>query len=102
MDFIVNYWVEFLFGTLISFVMYLFKKVNQHYKLMISTRNGVQALLKAKIIEIYNQYEDAGSMSLHTKEMIDELYTQYKNLGGNGVIEKIVDNIEEIPISKCQ
>lgn len=68
--------------------------------MMVATRKGVQVLLKEKIIEKYNKYKEAGSMSLYDKEMIDEIYNEYKNLGGNGVIEKIVDNIEEIPISK--
>ena len=34
------------------------------------------------------------------KEIITELYEEYKNLGGNGIIEDMIDDISEIPLTK--
>lgn len=100
MNFITQYWIQFLFGVLISFVGYLYKKIVDYKKLMTATKNGVQALLKVKIIERYNEYSKLENVTIYDKETIDQLYREYKNLGGNGVIEKLIKEIEDIPLNK--
>ncbi|MEG0825891.1 MAG: hypothetical protein RR404_00285 [Bacilli bacterium] len=99
MNFIVTYWVEFLFGILISATTYLIKKTTDYKKTLQSTTKGVQVLLKTKIIEHYNLYKQRNGISIYEKELVNELYKEYHNLGGNGVIESLKEQIDELPLS---
>ena len=100
LEFIMKYWIEFSFGLVISFITFLCKRINYYYKVMNSTKNGVKVLLKGEIIRRYNEYKKIGCLSLFDKEIITELYEEYKNLGGNGIIEDMIDDISEIPLTK--
>ncbi len=102
MNFIINYGLELLFGLLSGFIMYLYKKLLEYRKIMNATRKGVQALLKSKIIEKYTEYRNSGCVSIHDQEIINELYMEYKALGGNGIIERLVDDIAEMEVNKCK
>lgn len=101
LDFLVNYILETLFAILSGSILYLYKKMKDYHKLILSTKNGVQALLKSKIIEKYIEYRKNGCVSIHDQEMINELYTEYKILGGNGIIERLVDDIAEMEVNRC-
>ena len=100
LEFIMKYWIEFSFGLVISFITFLCKRINYYYKVMNSTKNGAKVLLKGEIIRRYNEYKKIGCLSLFDKETITELYEEYKNLGGNGIIEDMIDDISEIPLTK--
>lgn len=58
---------------------------------------GVQALLRANIISIYNKYMDRGEIPIYERENIDHLYKEYKALGGNGVIESLMEKLTDLP-----
>lgn len=45
---------------------------------------GVQALLKNKLVEIYDMYKDAEEVPADTLESMDTIYKAYHGLGGNG------------------
>lgn len=98
--FIVDYWIEFFFGLIISIICYLYKRISDYTKLINSTKNGVKVLLKGEIIRRYNEYTKKGSMSIFEKEIVMDLYQEYKNLGGNGMISNLVEDIEDIPLSR--
>lgn len=99
MEFIVRYWIEFLFGILISLVTLFMKKLSDYKKVLASTTKGVEVLLKSKIIENYNIYKSRGKISIYEKEIMNELYIEYHNLGGNGVIESLKKDLEKLPLS---
>lgn len=98
MDFIINYWIECLFGLLISLITYFVKKLNDYKKILSSTTKGVEVLLKSKIIENYNLYKARGKISIYEKEIINELYHEYQNLGGNGVIDSLKKDLDKLPL----
>lgn len=102
MEFIVEYWLEFFFGIMVSVIGYLCKKIIEYHKLIETTRRGVQTLLKCQIIAKYDEYKQRGFVSLYDREIIGELYIEYKNLGGNGLINKLVDDIEKISLERPQ
>ena len=45
---------------------------------------GVQALLRQKILEMYDQYKDAEEVPQDTQESMEAIYKAYHGLGGNG------------------
>lgn len=63
---------------------------------------GVQALLRANIISIYNKYMYKGEIPIYERENIEHLYTEYKALNGNGVIESLVEKLSDLPTPRQQ
>ena len=97
--FILKYWIEIFFGILIGLFGYIYQRLKKYYSLIETTKNGVKVLLKVEIIRRYNEYKKNGEISMFDKEIISELYKEYGNLDGNGIISEIVKKINEIPLS---
>ena len=65
-----------------------------------SLRLGVQALLRAEMINDYYKYMEKGYAPLHVKENFENCYKQYHILGANGFMDKLREEFMELPISK--
>jgi hypothetical protein len=104
MDWIVKYWVEWAFGIVAAIILLLFKKLNT--KLNETKRKddaielGIQALLRAQMIADYNHYNDKGTAPIYARENFENVYQQYKNLGGNGVMTDIHSKFMALPTPK--
>ncbi len=98
---IAKYWLEWLFGLIGAAAIGLCRKLQKKIKKMqlrqAATELGVQALLRAEIIHIYNKYMDRGEMPIYERENVAELFKQYTNLGGNGVIQELVEKLNDLP-----
>lgn len=99
---ILEYWLHFLLASLSTFLTYMVlnlkKKFKQFQDREKATENGVQALLRNEIIKTYNHYSEIGYMPIHERDNINHLYTQYKNLGGNGTIQALMEELEDLPV----
>lgn len=76
------------------------KIINSTDKLITVFSSAIQALLKDRIIQMYNFYsKDKKYMSIYAKESLDCMYTQYQNLGGttHSVIEDLVNKLYSLP-----
>ena len=63
-DFIVKYWIEFLFGLIISGMGVMAKLMyNQHLKNK-AIDKGVEALLRNGIVQTYNKWSERGNCLL--------------------------------------
>jgi len=60
--------------------------------------NGVLCLLRAKMIEYHTKYMDRGSITPHGCQSWLQMYKAYKALGGNGMIDHMKIEIEELHI----
>lgn len=59
---------------------------------------GLQALLRDRIIQAYNHYaQDKGWIPIYAKESIDACYKSYEALGDNGVIDSLMEQLNELP-----
>ena len=58
---------------------------------------GVQALLRNELIRRYREYEQKGEISILDKENMEAMFLQYKNLGGNGTVKHMMDDLLELP-----
>lgn len=97
-DFIIEYWLQFIFGIIITLIISMYKRINKHYKTIKTIKDGLKTLLKSKIISEYNRISKNNYISVFEKEIINELYTEYTLLGGNGVIKDIVLKINNLKI----
>lgn len=104
MDWIVKYWVEWVFGIVATIILLLFKKLNRKLndtkKKDDAIELGIQALLRAQMIADYNHYYDKGTAPIYARENFENVYQQYKNLGGNGVITDIHSKFMALPTPK--
>lgn len=101
MDDVITYWIRWAFGIAGTFIVGWAASLRFRYKSMQTrqkaTEMGVQALLRAQIIHIYNKYMERGELPIYERENIDQLVEQYKNLGGNGVIESLKEKMDALP-----
>ena len=68
------------------------------YSQVMASRNGVRALLRAEIIRVYNKYhDDLRYCPIYVKQSIEDIYTQYHALKGNGVGTKLYEEIMALP-----
>ena len=58
---------------------------------------GVQALLRDRIIQAYNHYVcEKEWVPIYAKESIDACYKSYEALGNNGVIDNLMQQLNEL------
>ena len=60
-------------------------------------RRSVQVLLRDRIIETYNHYNDKGYCPIYAKESMRRLYAAYHALGGNDVATELKEKLLEMP-----
>ena len=58
---------------------------------------GVQALLRAQMINDYNRYLGKGYAPIYARDSFDECYKQYKALGVDGVMDDIRNKFFALP-----
>lgn len=64
---------------------------------------GLQALLRDRIIQAYNHYvKDKGFIPIYAKESINACYKSYEALGENGVINDLMEQINDLPNYESQ
>ena len=91
---VINYCIPLILGTAIGFISTRFKK-NKSKEQAIEL--GVQALLRNELVRRYREYEAKGEMSILDKENMEAMFEQYKNLGGNGTVKHMMDDLFELP-----
>lgn len=101
-EFILKYWVEVLLTAVCSFVTFTYKKIRERFSEQDEKRkaieNGVQALLRNALIKEYREHKLAGFITLLDKENMEHMFTEYFNLGGNGMMHDVYEEFKEIPI----
>lgn len=90
LDFVVKFWIEFAMAGMVSAVALLFKRHK-------ATQLGVQALLRANIIGLYNKYIERNEIPIYERENLEQLYIQYKHLKGNGVVDGLRERLNKLP-----
>ena len=60
-------------------------------------KEGMQALLRDRIIQAYNHYLDKGWIPIYAMESIEACYKSYEELGENGVIDNLMRQLRELP-----
>lgn len=89
-DFIIKYWLEFLFTIMTSTIIYMFNE----YK---GLKQGLIALLRNEIVRIYEKYVMLGYCPSYMKENVNAIYTNYHALGGNGYATSMINELYKLP-----
>lgn len=100
-DFISRYWGEALFmlitGIAVAAYRRLSRKITNKATEQEAIKLGIQALLRDRIIESYNNYMDKGFFPIYARENVEALYVQYHALGGNGTVTELMEKLKELP-----
>ena len=79
---------------------YLVAKVKDYKKRDTNQEEALKCLLRSNITSKYYVYNEMGSIPIYEKENIDYMFEQYKAMGGNSYVERIVKEINDLPIKK--
>lgn len=100
-DFILNNYIQWLILSLLSICTMAYRRL---IKIMENDRaknkavaQGVESLLRDRIIDTYHKYEKVGICPIYAKENIKRLYVPYHKLGGNDVATELVEKLLEMP-----
>ena len=87
--------INIIAGAVISYMFALYRAKKRENDAL---RAGVQALLRDRIIQAYNHYVcEKGWIPIYAKESIDASYKSYEALGDNGVIDSLMEQLNELP-----
>lgn len=100
-EWILKYWIEVLFGLITTGLIAGYKKLSSNistkFKEQDAIKLGIQALLRDRIIQSYNHYQERGCCPIYALENVTALYTQYHNLGGNGTVTELMERLKDMP-----
>jgi hypothetical protein len=97
-QFIIKYWIEVLFGVVISLIGYLIKKIKSWTKEQDEVKGGVLAILHDRLFQAGRFFCNQGYISFEEIKNIEYLYKSYHALGGNGTGTEIFERIKSLPI----
>lgn len=60
-------------------------------------KHGMQSLLRSDIIKLHDKFMEKGYAPIYAKEAMEKSYIAYHNLGGNGVMTNLYDEMMELP-----
>lgn len=94
--------MQIVLGTIIPTVIgavlgFLVTKLKKNKKKDLAIENAVQALLRNELIRRYREYKAKGEMTILDRENIEAMFKQYKNLGGNGTVKELMDELLVVP-----
>lgn len=101
-EWIAKYWLEVLFSGLLTGLGFIVKLMWQRQKRedlrQQAIELGIQALLRDRVVQAYYHYIERGWITLHELEAAEKMYTEYHNLGGNGTVTKLMEDLRELPV----
>lgn len=97
LNFVVRYFVEILCGLIVAVLSYFMKRISCKIKRLELVENGMQSLLRDRIIQAYNKNVDRGYCPIYDLDNIEKLYASYHELGGNGTITELMNKVRTMP-----
>lgn len=89
--------ISFIVGGIITFCITKSKKMIATEK---AERNGLRELLKSQLIAWHDLFVEKGYCPLHIKDAATHTYEAYHELGGNGVITGLYQELMDLPVNK--
>lgn len=95
-------WLTLLFGSgiLVTAWRYLYGRIKANDQKTAAVQLGVQALLRDRLVAEYNKYSEKGYAPIYARDNFENMWTQYHNLGKNGVMNGLHDKFMELPTEK--
>lgn len=85
--------LQIVLTALMGYVVWLLKNQKKDRD---ANSKGTMLLLRVQLIEYHDKYMRLGSIPSYAYENFCEMYNAYHKLGGNGMITKMMHEIEEL------
>lgn len=82
---------------LLGYIVWLLKRQKQDRD---ANSRGTMLLLRVQLIEYHNRYMRLGEIPSYAYENFCEMYQAYHDLGGNGMVEKMNEEIGNLHLKK--
>lgn len=89
--------VSFFLGGALAYLTARWKGLLKREKAL---QNGLQSLLRNTIIEYHDKYTGRGYCPIYAKDALRRIYDAYHDLGGNGVITKLYEDVMKLDEEK--
>lgn len=76
---------------------YLVKQTKKNRDDTKAVKQGVQALLRAQMIEDYNKWSERGYAPIYARQNFENCWKHYHSLGANGVMDDIHIKFLKLP-----
>ena len=83
--------------ALMGYIVWLLKKQKRDRD---ANSKGTMLLLRVQLIEYHDKYMRLGETPSYAYENFNEMYDAYHKLGGNGMVTKMKQEIEELHLKK--
>ena len=99
-------WITLLFGSgILSGILavswrYIHGRFKANEQKTEAVCLGVQALLRDRLIGMYDKYREKGYAPIYARENFENMWKQYHNLGVNGVMNDLHSKFMELPTEK--
>ena len=90
---ILNWAIPVILTGIFGFLFKLFKDMN-------TMKSSQLSLIRSQIVSKCEKYLEQGFLPEYARYCLNELFEQYKTLGGNHGIEILVNQCLELPLSK--
>ena len=101
-DFIITYWVQFVFGLLAACITtvsgILYRKMVKKIKEQDHMKDGILAILHDRLYQICQYYLAQGHITPSALKNIEYLYNSYHNLGGNGTGTELYNRVKKLTL----
>lgn len=82
---------------LLGYIVWLLKRQKKERN---ANSRGTMLLLRVQMIEYHDKYMDIGYIPSYAYQNFCDMYKSYHELGGNGMITKMFNEIQELHIRK--
>lgn len=100
-DAIIKYWVGWAMGLLAAGIAYLWRQAQRSKKTQQAIQDGVKALLRDRILQMYTICKSKGYCSIQDRQSLESLYVAYHDgLHGNGTVSDVYNSMRAMPREK--
>ena len=102
LDFILEYWLEFAFTLIVTFLSFLIKRLYSKLKQELTTqkllKEGMIAMLHDRLYQLCTKFIEKGEITVDELENLEYMYKSYNNLGGNGTGTALFNRCKDLKI----
>ena len=99
-EFLIKYGVQLLFTIVSAALTAVFGIMKNLRKRTKALESGTRCLLRADIIRSHDKYVQQEYCPIYAKESLEHSYNAYHDLGGNGVVTGLMDDIRDLPVRR--
>ena len=90
---IISIALPIILSALMSYVVFLLKEQKKDRD---ANAKGTMLLLRVQLIEYHDKYVEEGEIPSYAYDNFVEMYEAYHALGGNGMVTKMYNEIQEL------